>query len=205
MAYPSVGLLGLKVHSAWADAHTLPTHTHLIHTPLIHTHIHIIHTHTHTHTFSPPSTHTHTHTQLAPPPERSLAIRAAQKRLNAVLCRNRRFREGQVHIFGSAFSELGTARCVGVWVCRCVWVLGCVGVGGGIGVCGCVGVCWGMGVWGCDSHSASVVFSVPLLVSHNDDIIIIILHHNHHHHHHHPFVWTRASYKNNSGQTWTTA
>lgn len=39
-----------------------------------------------------------------------MAIQAAQHRLATILCRNRRFRDGRVHVFGSALSELGTAR-----------------------------------------------------------------------------------------------
>lgn len=58
-------------------------------------------------------------TQLTPPPQRARAIQAAQRRLEGVIRSNPRFRDGRVRVFGSALSELGTARCgwVGVGVC----------------------------------------------------------------------------------------
>lgn len=51
--------------------------------------------------------------QLTPPPQRAWAIQAAQRRLEGVIRANPRFRDGRVRVFGSALSELGTARCVG--------------------------------------------------------------------------------------------
>lgn len=84
---------------------------------------------------SHPIANTHHHhllllLQLTPPPERAYAIQAAQRRLEGVLRRNPRFRDGRVHVFGSALSELGTARCVFL----CVFF-------GGSGWVGCVA--WG--------------------------------------------------------------